>query len=136
MGYRSSAIKGLGGKGIIDIVAATNKEDIKNTKKELQELDYEFRPTASTDSRLFFRIDLPDPDEKYRRYHLHLTTFDSIAWNEMIKFRDYLHTHPKIVKQYIQIKRKAVTLADQDGERYRKLKEPFIKDITAKATKS
>ena len=74
----STAVPELAGKGIIDIVIACNHKDLNTVSKELQSLGYEFRPTASTPEKLFHRIDLPDPIEQLRRYHAHLTYYNSI----------------------------------------------------------
>ena len=52
----STAIVGLGGKGIIDIGIATNKEDMEIVSRHLQKLGYEFRPTYSTSERFYFII--------------------------------------------------------------------------------
>lgn len=47
---------GLGGKGIIDIAIATNKENMEAVSKHLQKLGYEFRPTFTTSDRFYFII--------------------------------------------------------------------------------
>lgn len=44
----STAVPGLGGKGIIDIAIAVDKSDMENATAALQELGYEFRPSFST----------------------------------------------------------------------------------------
>ncbi len=132
----STAVPGLGGKGIIDIAIAVDKSVMDNSKTALQELGYEFRPSFSTPDRFYFIIYLPDPEEDRRRYHIHLTYQSSKEWNELIGFRDYLRTHPEAMEEYAKVKKQAATIANEDGEQYRKLKEPifqkinsFIKDI-------
>jgi len=128
----STAVPGLGGKGIIDIAIAVNKQDMDSVKAQLQNLGYEFRSKGSTQDRLFFRIDNPDPEEEKRRYHVHLTYPESNEWQELIGFRDYLRNHPEEVQEYGEMKRKAALDADQDGETYRRLKEPIFKKISRK----
>lgn len=123
----STAITGLGGKGIIDIAIAVNKLDIDTVTQQLQSLGYEFRPTYSTPDRAYFIIYLPDPEEKTRRYHIHLTYPESNDWQGLLGFRDYLRNHPEEVQEYAKLKKKAAFEADQDGEKYRNLKEPFFK---------
>ena len=127
----STAIPGLGGKGIIDIAIAVHKQDMDATLQELQALDYEFRPSFSTPDRLYFVIDLPDPQEGNRRYHIHLTYPESNDWIGFIGFRDYLRTHPESVQEYAELKEKAALEADQKGAVYRKIKEPIFQKITA-----
>jgi GrpB-like predicted nucleotidyltransferase (UPF0157 family) len=125
----STAVPNLGGKGIIDIAIAVNKQDMESVSKQLQNLGYEFRPTFSTPDRLYFIIYLLDPEEETRRYHIHLTYLENSKWKELIEFRDYLRTHPEAIEEYANIKKQAADVANQDGEQYRKMKEPMFQKI-------
>jgi GrpB-like predicted nucleotidyltransferase (UPF0157 family) len=132
----STAIPNLGGKGIIDIAIAVKKQDMESISKQLQSLGYEYRPTYSTADRFYFIIYLPDPAEESRRYHIHLTYPESEDWKGLIGFRDYLRTHPEEVQKYAEMKRLAALEANHEGERYRKLKEPMFKKISAMINKT
>ncbi len=125
----STAIPGLGGKGIIDIAVAVDKFDMDSAKDALQELGYEFRPQFSTPDRFYFVIYLPDPEEASRRYHIHLTYPESQEWKELIGFRDYLLSNPEAIQEYAELKKKAALEADQDGEKYRKMKSPIFEKV-------
>lgn len=125
----STSIPGLGGKGIIDIAIAAKKQDMDAISTQLQNLGYEFRPTFSTADRYYFIIDLPDPEEGERRYHIHLTYPENSEWHQLLGFRDYLRNHPEEAEEYAQIKRQAAAEANQEGERYRKMKEPMFKKV-------
>lgn len=125
----STAIPQLGGKGIIDIAIATSKESFDITSSELQKLGYTFRPTRSTTDRLFFRIDLPDPEETIRRYHIHLTHLESDDWKGFLSFRDYLCTHPNERENYAKIKKEAALESNDNGGKYRKMKEPMFQKV-------
>jgi len=127
----STAIPGLGGKGILDIVVGVSKSKFGEAKKKLEKAGYEFREKASYPERLFFRIDYPYKNIK-RRIHIHLTNFNGQDWKEIIDFRDYLLKHPDAVEQYIKIKKEGVKKALGDGEKYRKHKERFIRNILKK----
>jgi len=127
----STAVCNLGGKGIIDIAIAVNKEDMDATSQQLQHLGYEFRPTFSTPDRFYFIIHLPDPEEENRRYHVHLTYPESSDWKGFISFRDYLRAHPEEVQEYAEIKKQAAREANQEGNLYRKIKEPIFQKINA-----
>jgi GrpB-like predicted nucleotidyltransferase (UPF0157 family) len=127
----STAVPGLGGKGIIDIAIAVDKECMEEAKNKLQELGYEFRPSFSTPDRFYFIIYLPDPEEESRRYHVHLTYPENIEWKELIGFRDYLRTHPEAMEEYADIKKQAAKMANQNGDQYRKMKEPILQKINA-----
>lgn len=122
----STAVPGLGGKGIIDIAIAAKKENMNKVSKQLQTLGYEFRPTFSTLDRLYFIIYLPDPKEVTRRYHVHLTYPTNSEWNEFLAFRDYLKKHPEALREYAELKKRAAQEANEDGERYRQLKKPMF----------
>ena len=128
----STAIPGLGGKGIIDIAIAVKKEEMDSAIKKLQSLGYEYRPTFSTPDRAYFIIYLPDPEEETRRYHIHLSYPESNDWKDLIGFRDYLREHPEEVLEYTEMKKKAALETDQDGTKYRKLKEPMFKKFGEK----
>lgn len=130
----STAIHGLGGKGILDIVVGVSKSKIVEAKKKLEKAGYKFCEKASYPERLFFRIDYPYKNRK-RRIHIHLTKFNSQDWKEIISFRDYLLKHPEAVEQYVKIKKEGVKKALGDGEKYGKFKEKFIEDILRKALK-
>ena len=127
----STAVPGLGGKGILDIIIGIIGHNLDDAKKKLIKAGYEFRAIASVPERLFFRRDYNYKKEN-RRVHIHLIKFKSNDWNKMIKFRDYLIKHPESVEQYMNIKKQAVKKASGDGEKYRKYKEKFIKNILKK----
>jgi len=127
----STAIPNLGGKGIIDIAIAVAKEEMEHACITIQKLGYEFRPTFSTPDRFYFITYLKDPEEGSRRYHIHLTYPSSNEWKELIGFRDYLKAHPEAVEEYANIKKHAADTANQDGEQYRKMKEPMFQKIKA-----
>ena len=125
----STAVLGLGGKGIIDIAIAASKKDLGTVFQKLQDLGYEFRPTFSTPDRFYFVIFLPDPEEETRRYHVHLTHPENPEWKDFIGFREYLISHPEVANEYGEIKKQAALDANHDGEKYRKLKESMIQKI-------
>lgn len=127
----STAIPNLGGKGIIDIAISVHKKEMEHASDILQKLGYEYRPTFSTPERFYFIAYLPDLEEGTRRYHIHLTYPSSKEWNELIGFRDYLRAHPEAAEEYANIKKQAAAVANQDGEQYRKIKEPIFKKINA-----
>jgi len=125
----STAVPGLGGKGIIDIAIGAPIEEFDETTKNLQDLGYEFRPHFSTPDRLYFITYLADGDEGTRRYHIHLMSPECREWKEMLYFRDYLKAHPEEAKLYADLKKNASEEVNEEGEKYRALKAPFFKKI-------
>ena len=130
----STAIVGLGGKGILDILIGVPETKSVEAKKKLMKAGYEFHEKASTPERLFFSRDYPYK-KRGRRIHIHFTKFNSQDWKGIIGVRDYLRKHLEAVEQYVEIKKEAVKKAFGNGEIYRKHKEKFIEDILKKALK-
>ncbi|MDE3048147.1 MAG: GNAT family N-acetyltransferase, partial [Verrucomicrobiota bacterium] len=124
----STAVPDLGGKGIIDIALLAPKADMNAISTALQRLGYEFRPSFSTEDRLYFVSFMPDPKIGSRRYHIHLTHPECRIWQELVGFRDYLIVHPKARDEYAAIKKKAVA-EGLEGASYRQIKDPFLKKI-------
>ena len=124
----STAVLGLGGKGILDIVVSVPKSKFAKSKEKLEKGGYEFKEKASYPERLFFRIDYPYKKRK-RRVHVHLTVFNSRDWKGMIGFRNYLLKHSNAVRRYTEIKKEAVRKAHGNGKKYRQYKENFIENI-------
>lgn len=125
----STAVEGLGGKGIIDIAIAIDQKNIEIIKEQLQFLGYHYRPQYSTVDRLYFISFLPDPEEGERRYHIHVMLEESKEWKDMLYFRDYLRLHPKVLEEYANLKKQASALSNQNGKQYRSIKEPIFEKV-------
>lgn len=120
----STAVPELGGKGIIDIAIAVDKNQREAVSKELQAMGYTLNPKGCTPERLFFVMDISE-----QRYHLHLTYPENPEWKDFITLRDHLRNHPDTAKEYAALKEKAAAEAGGEGEIYRKLKDPLLKRI-------
>lgn len=120
----STAVPGLGGKGIVDIAIGVEKNLFSKTWKSLKDLGYEFKPNAGTEKRLFFQT-----KRENQVYHIHLTDISVDEWKRMLAFRNYLKTHPKEAKEYAEAKMKAAKESGQDKDTYMKIKEPVISRI-------
>ena len=128
----SSAVKGLGGKGILDIAIAVSKKDIIKTKKILEKNKYVFKQSGGTEERLFFK--------KYYKYsgktrlvHLQLSFTDSQSWKNQILVRDFLKVNKKAREDYACVKNKAVKFAKGDGKKYREYKHNFLQNLIKRA---
>ncbi|MBI4174119.1 MAG: GrpB family protein [Candidatus Aenigmarchaeota archaeon] len=126
----STAIEGLGGKPLVDILIGVS--NLEKSRKKLEEAGYRFGENGSTKERLVFGFDYPYKNRK-RRVHLHVTKSGSKDWKEIIAFRDYLMQHPEAVRKYEKIKKEGVKKARGDGEAYRNYKKKFIKNIVRRA---
>lgn len=133
--FGSTAVPGLGGKGIIDMYIVVPKKDTGNYSKLIQKAGYEHKLSGGDKNRFFHQRDSKDPSGETVRYHLHLTFPENQDWKKAILFRDYLRQHPEEARRYAQIKRKAARESNQTKEEYMAIKEPVIKEILEKALK-
>ncbi len=122
----STAIPGMGGKGIIDIAIGVKHGFLEKVTIPLESLGYECRRNHCGPEKLYFRGDLPDLIEGMRRYHIHVMPYKNLEWNHFIYFRDYLIAHPEEAQKYAELKKEASLTANEVGEKYRELKAPFF----------
>jgi len=126
----STAVPGLGGKGIIDImVGFKSKKEMKKYVELMEQNKYEIMPGFKPFGRISFKKICGFLFWK-RRVHVHFAIFDGKLWKRNIKFRDNLMKKTLLVKKYEQIKKDAVKYARGEGKKYREYKEKFIKELT------
>ncbi len=128
----STAVPGLGGKGIIDVYVAVSKKHLTENKNQLEKAGYVFRLSGSSDQRLFFFKDYRYA-RKVRRVHVHLTYHNSSELIRDLAVVEYLRNHPESVKEYSRVKQKAVNHANGDGKKYRAFKGEFLERLCRKA---
>jgi GrpB-like predicted nucleotidyltransferase (UPF0157 family) len=120
----STAVYGLGGKGIIDILISFKKaKDIEFAKETLLNNNYELMSKHA--ERVSLRISRGFLFKNH--FHIHLTKIGSKTWKDALKFRDKLRNNSGVLHAYTEVKKKAVVVAKGEGEIYRKLKEAFIR---------
>jgi len=124
----STAVVGLGGKGIIDIFISVNKKEIKKTKENLEKHGYRFKPTGGSKQRKFFEKDYKHKG-KIRRVHIHLTYHNSKEFKNAVNFVKYLKDNPKMAKEYAKIKKQATELAKGNAKIYQKHKKDFLEKL-------
>lgn len=131
----STAVPGLGGKGIIDICLGVSEKEMDKYSQLVQKAGYEYKPFGGNKNRIFHQRDCIGKLGKIIRYHLHLTFPESKDWKDGLMFRNYLRKHPEEARRYAKIKLKAATNSDQTKEKYMAIKEPTIRNILKKAVK-
>jgi len=129
----STAIPGLGGKGIIDIVVFIPKKDLKTNIKILKNNKFEYQPRPGDDKRKFFQKRIIYKGEE-RRIHIHLTTNKNFL-DSFIAFRDYLRKNRKARDEYAKIKKNGSKYAKEDKTKYVKYKLNFLKSTVKRALK-
>lgn len=136
----STAVPGLGGKGVIDISIAEQKSNWPSIKEKLEKAGYEYKKKEPEreKERLFFMANLPDKELGTRIYHIHLTYPESLELNKEIGFRDYLRKNPEDLREYANIKKLAAENAqkfktkDEMRDVYAATKNKFIEEILKK----
>jgi GrpB-like predicted nucleotidyltransferase (UPF0157 family) len=125
----STAVPGLGGKGIIDIAIKTPRKKLSQFKKKLGGLGYECRLSEhpENDKRIFLQK-IIKYSRKERRIHIHLV-LDNEFWESFIVVRDYLRNNDKECKKYSKIKKEAVKYAKGEGKKYREYKDRYLENL-------
>ncbi len=127
----STSIKGLGGKGIIDILIGAKKTNLQKVKKILTNNNYYLNPTGGSKGRIYFEKDYKY-NKKTRRVHIHLVDIKTNYWKNPLKFKEAMKKNPKLIKEYKRIKKEAVKISKGKGKIYRKHKHKFLKKVTEK----
>lgn len=126
----STSIKGLPGKGIIDIMIGVNSTDeaIK-IEKALLELGYIVKTSSEDDGIWIFMGNKKDTG--LGDYHIHIADKSSKLYQENLQFRDLLTKYPDLVKEYASVKEDIIRLAGDDRIVYMNLKSEFIAGVLA-----
>ena len=130
----SSSVKGLGGKGIIDIGIFVPKKDLEKTIEKLKLIGYEYVNSEKDNERKFLQKIIKD-DGKERRIHIQLITKDSSSHQAVLAVRDYLRKNIKACNEYTLIKKREVKYAKGEGEKYREFKKDFLDKLEKEAIK-
>lgn len=136
----STAVPGLGGKGVIDISVVIPKKDWPEISKKLEGVGYEYKKKDAEreKERLFFMANLPDEELGTRLYHIHLSYPESPEFKKEIGFRDYLRSHSEEAEEYAEIKRNAAeeaqkfTSKNKMRDTYSQTKKDFIEKVIKK----
>ena len=142
----STAVIGLGGKPIIDVMIGLQQvEQLNDAVSPLMAEGYCYYPCFEEppfrDRRFFARLkghpptkfDAPDhfPDrEQYPpEFHLHLLKQGSPFWKRHLAFRNYLRRHPMTRDAYYRLKVKLAKEDWQSANDYAKAKTAFIRRV-------
>lgn len=125
----STAIPGLGGKGIIDImIASPDWKQKKEIIKKLKKLGFT-HVYPKENGRIFISKPLAT---RYGGIHIHLVKKGNKAYKELLFFRDYLKNHKQEAKRYDSLKMLYLKKARGDRTMYNKIKGRYIKKIIGK----
>ncbi len=128
----STAVEGLGGKGIVDILIFVGKKQVLKCLRQLVEIGFEYKPEhIENKKRKFFQKRILNKGLE-RRVHIHLTA-DNGFFNSFVAFRDYLRNNKKATEEYAKIKKRGSKLALGDKLKYAEYKSSFLKQTIEKA---
>lgn len=133
----STAVSGLGGKPIIDIIAGVNNSlDAYECIPLLKDrLDYKrVKETPQPDEPNWY-CSLSKGYQFKTDYHLHFIKIKSDFWEKHILFRDFLRAHPDIAQQYYELKKKLSEKYGSNRMGYTEAKTSFINSVIAQTRK-
>ncbi|MFA6004993.1 MAG: GrpB family protein [Patescibacteria group bacterium] len=140
--FGSSAVPGLGGKGIIDIFVAVPRDQMKSTSELLLKAGYGYRETGGDSERLFHQRTVLHSENITQIYHVHVTFLENENFKQAILFRNYLRTHETDRLEYARVKEIGAKLVEgvedkkSKKELYMKAKETTVAAILKKAIES
>ena len=128
----STAVRGLGGKGIIDIMIGVKSwQGVEELIAGLQQIGF-----AHIHPKEKGKIFLSNKKgSELGDFHIHVVIIGSAAYRNFLAFRDYLREHPKEAENYFKLK--LALHKEAKGERavYTKMKNSYIKGILKRAKK-
>jgi GrpB-like predicted nucleotidyltransferase (UPF0157 family) len=118
----STSIQGIAAKPIIDILAIVSKpEDGLACIRPLERLGYEYRGENGIKGRLYFK--------KPQAFHLHMYPADHPDAGRILRFRDYLRSHPAEAARYEALKQELSKRFATDRGAYTTAKDGFCTQI-------
>jgi len=132
----STAVLGLGGKPIIDMMAGVLRSvDADECVPLLEDLGYVDVTPQPEEPDWYYCLGkvCQAEDAELKSYHLHLVMFASDHWEKHLLFRDFLRTHRETAQQYFALKKKLAEKYGADRVGHTDAKTSFIESIVAQA---
>jgi len=128
----SSAVRGLGGKNVLDILLiAPNKKKANAIVKRLEFMGYVQNKSGGDKDRIFFNRSAFY--KKKIHVHLHIMWKTVKKYRDALAFRYYLRRHPEEAKKYYILKKIWAKKAGRIGRKYRNSKTDYIRNVLKKA---
>jgi len=125
----STAIPGLGGKGIIDIMLAINTwKDLDNIIGKLKAMGLK-HVHPKEEGRVFLS---KEGITKIGDIHIHIVKKGCKPYKNLLFFRDYLRNHKEEAEKYFNLKLKWLKMFKKDRKKYTEGKIEYVKDILKK----
>ena len=125
----STAVPGLGGKGIIDIAIGVPESFVLQTvANKLINLGYFYNlDDKMPKDRIFLAS--REHDSTLGDYHLHVVVKDGDEWNNLLFFRNCLINNIRLRNEYMTLKERLFNETGADREKYKELKNNFIQRV-------
>ena len=131
----SSAVPGLGGKRVIDVMILCERERMPQVVRLIESAGYKFNPAegfGTFPERYFISGWFPYAGGRFH-VHYHITFPGSGEHRDLLLFRDYLRDHPDATRQYYELKSRHYVM---EGNHVTVLpidKNPFVTTVLEKA---
>ena len=129
--FGSTAVSGLAGKGVIDImVGFQNRTRLRGAVPKLIACGYFLseKGQAMRGDRIF--LSSRKKESRVGDVHLHLVLKNSEGLKKALRFRDRLRRSASLRERYLQIKKEAARAVRGKREHYTKLKSAFIEQAS------
>ena len=123
----STAVPGLRGKPVVDIMLGVGPGDLQEEKLRSALDGYESLGEAGVPGRLHFRR------RKTEAINVHAVEYGGKLWIDNVLLRDYLQAHPDEAERYGRIKDKIVEGGNHTLLLYSRAKHEMIQDLLANA---
>jgi GrpB-like predicted nucleotidyltransferase (UPF0157 family) len=136
--FGSTAVPGLAAKPVVDLLVEV--VDLQATRTriapllEAQGYDYFWRPTHGDDGPPFYAWFIKrDSSSGTRTHHIHMVEPDFEEHWDRLLFRDYLIEHPRVAREYQELKFRLAAAYPNDRVAYTKGKTEFVLSVTEQA---
>lgn len=124
----STGIPAIAARPIIDMLVGVQRmQEPAHLRKVLLEMGYERCGNGGTRGRAYYR----------RRgvldYDLHVVEYDGPLWRDAVAVREFLRRNPTEAVRWAAAKREAARAGGHSLLRYVELREPAMRDVTARA---
>ncbi len=127
----STAIPGILAKPIIDLLGTVpSLSDADAKSLALESLGYQVMGAYGIEGRRYFRKFHSDGT---RTHHLHVFKEGSQHAERHLAFRDYLIAHPKVAKEYSELKESLTSGDAPTWDAYMDGKDPFVSGVEPQA---
>jgi GrpB-like predicted nucleotidyltransferase (UPF0157 family) len=126
----STAVPGLAAKPILDIgIAVESEAAVAACIPLLAALDYTYGGDRGSSEGHFFDRGA----DQHKTHYLHMLLISNPAWQNYLRFRDYLIAHPATRDAYMQLKQTLAAQYAANRAAYTAAKAQFIQRVLALA---